>query len=240
MRRQLVGTIRALSEELERVLCFEDALQGPYQSGRVDRHRLHMSGFKEDIFCRRETKCTAGEVCVQILLDLSGSMSRRIQEVRQAAVILHEALLNLDIVHGIVGHTTRSGEVCLLDFVRPGHGRMDSSRLASVASHNNNIDGCAIRCMIPFLKAQPEEVKILFVINDGLPCESNTRGLGPVEDSALAVKEASKVATVVGVWVGDKEPANEFKTIYPDWVAVDDMRRLPQILGRGLTRVVGK
>ena len=103
-----------------------------------------------------------------------GASSMRYEEARKVAITLTEALKSIDgISLSVYGHsTTNEGHrevVNMFEYVSPR--QTDTSKLAQIASRNNNLDSYAMMHVADFVARDyaDHERKIVFVISDGQP-----------------------------------------------------------------------
>ncbi len=175
-------------------------LNGQYY-GRLDCRRLHQN----DGACfYRKTLPAELDMCVELLLDMSGSMwdENRIEEVRKMAVIVEYFTEKLGIPCLIAGHTTPDfyqNNQCDLpitifkDFdVIDGN---DKYRLMDITARNANRDGMAIRYCVDRLKKRQEALKLLITVSDGRPSDGRRARVGQ-ESYVNAVAKADMIAQI--------------------------------------------
>jgi hypothetical protein len=156
-----------------------------HRTGDIDDNSLHKLAFKDDRIMMRREEINKKKIAICLLVDESGSMSEdlelpcgassmRYEEARKVAITLTEALKSIDgISLSVYGHsTTNEGHrevVNMFEYVSPR--QTDTSKLAQIASRNNNLDSYAMMHVADFVARDyaDHERKIVFVISDGQP-----------------------------------------------------------------------
>lgn len=248
------GTIQRLVEEIRKALEFRVTVpRRNLKKGRLDAGSLWKLRVPDPrVFSRRETPGDVPAVAVYLLVDCSGSMSayqytspkNRITAAKEAAAVLHEACVVLGVPHTVVGFDSARGQSWFYRAV--DWDDRDGTKIASFRAGRNNRDGYAIRVVSKELELRPEPKKVLLVLSDGLPNDSPWGGdydiaLGslPVADTARAVRELERRGIgVVGLFFGNEEHVPRARTIYKNFVYIQDIGHLPVILGRVLKQVI--
>ena len=82
----------------------------------------------------------------------------------------------------------------------------DRYSLLQIDAMCDNFDGYSIRYAAQLLRRKNAEKKLLLVISDGMPaCNAYGYGLG-IEDAKLAITEANREATTIGILLGNNSP----------------------------------
>jgi nitric oxide reductase activation protein len=166
----------------------------------------------------------------------------KIQLARNAAVVLAETFKSLSIPCYIMGFTADDlgHNVVHPHYVGWKNTPGERASLVRIKASANNDDGYSIRYAAEVLKKKKAEHNILFVISDGSPaCMRYTRVDG-IKDTALAIKEAGKVANVFGIGIGMQE-RKELKDMYKgSYVSIVDVRQLTSTLANQLKRIIRK
>ncbi|RPF49503.1 hypothetical protein EDD75_0319 [Thermodesulfitimonas autotrophica] len=250
------GTIRRLVEEIRKALEFKATVaRRNLKKGRLDAGSLWKLRVPDPrVFSRRETPGDVPAVAVYLLVDCSDSMSGyqktsqgtsekvKIVLAKEAAAVLHEACVTLNVPHAVVGFNSCHPNTRLYRAVR--WDERDGSKIPSLWPNNANRDGFAIRVVSRELELRPEPRKVLIVLSDGLPNDFERRyninaSSVPVADAARAVRELERRGVgVVGLYFGHEHHIQKARTIYNRFVFVQDVGHLPVILGRVLKQVI--
>ena len=213
------------------------ALSGRYNVVRASKQST------AKIFDRRRNPKNLSDLAVMLLIDESGSMSfnGKIEIAKATAVILAESFANLQIPCYIMGFTTMGSKYDAVHhhYVSWKNTKEERISLAGIDANEANFDGFAIRNATEILRKKPAEHKILFVISDGYPASARYRNLQEgVKDTAEAITEAKRVATVLGIGIGDCEP-NILKKMYRgSFVHAKDIGTLSVVLTKNLKKIL--
>lgn len=194
-----------------------------------------------NVFMKKELPLEK-DYAIQILVDLSGSMSgTKIRETYKAVVVLCEALKNIGIKLSVIGFNDRLYEYKdfdeeYTDDLREGTENM----LGEVDNHNGgradyNDDGWAVQEVFNKIKKREEKRKILFVLSDGAPEESpQHRGF----DLKQIVKkiEEDKDVHIIGLGIGSG--TEHVKKFYKDNIANVDVKEFSEKLAEKLRQVI--
>ena len=89
------------------------------------------------------------------------------------------------------------------------------------------------------LSKRPENTKILIVISDGAPACYRYGGADGIEDTKLAIKEANRHCTALGVAIGGGLDNARLKEIYgTNFLDVPDVSTLFQQLATKLRKMI--
>lgn len=178
---------------------------------------------------------------VGVVVDESGSMSSddRYIYARAAAIALYEIFENISQMDiAIYGHSTRSN-VEIFPYVDFGiKERNVKQKLCNIQARSGNIDIVPITCMAENLLKENGEIKLLFIITDGLPY-SWVKGMTPEEELTKMADEYTRkgIEIVVAAMGEDKERIKEIykKQRFLDISSPEDLpRELVQVIKRKL------
>ena len=175
------------------------------------------------------------QMAISILADHSGSMSgERIEAVMKAAMLLYDFATKLGIPVEVAGHNTLDSCRGINYFLYTDFRQVSPNekfRLAKMVSTNCNRDGAAIEIAANRLSRRPEDIKLLFILSDGQPCDDGYGGEAAEEDIRGIVRryQKLKVETIAAAIGYDKE---NIKRIYGAgaFLDIDDLSRLPKAL----------
>ncbi|MBQ3570657.1 MAG: hypothetical protein IJA20_08320 [Methanocorpusculum sp.] len=232
----LQPTINKLTHQLERVLR-QDAGETTYRtSGKASMKRLSSGRMRARVFTKRRVP-SRSDVHICIAIDNSGSMGgNSIAQARTAAIVLAEVFGKMDLPTSIFGFTadTKGVDVYHEHFLTGRNTKRDRLRLMSATSRANNFDGYSIRYAASLLESKPQIHKLLIVISDGQPACGAYSSVDGITDTKLAIREASKNATVVGILVGHARPEIHKEMYGYNFLHIKD----PKDLATGLFRCV--
>lgn len=232
----LQPTINKLTHQMERVLK-QDVDETLYRtSGKASMKRLSSGRMRARVFTKRKIP-TRNDIHICIAMDISGSMGgNSITQARCATIVLAEVFGKLNLPTSIFGFTadTHGADVYHEHFLTGRNTKRDRLRLMGARSIANNFDGYSIRYATSLLKSKPQIHKLLIVISDGQPSCSAYSHVNGVADTKLAIREASKHATVVGILVGRAKPEIHKEMYGYNFLHIKD----PKDLATGLLRCV--
>lgn len=211
------GSINILCNQLKRI--FKNSAEDIERktSGKINIKRLSGGKLTTRVFDRRKNPNNISDICVMILMDESGSMSGKKSEcTRNMAIGLAEVFDRLHVPLSIIGFTADhdGADAVHYHYLNWHNSLTERYRLLKVKSYCTNFDGYSIRYATERLKKRRETHKILIVISDGTPSSRYYRGrLKGISDTACAIREASKIADVIGVAV-DNNAADLLFTMY--------------------------
>jgi len=208
--------------------------------------------FKE----QRRTETT--NVAVEILIDLSGSMSGdKIETARLTAIAIAEALTQLQIPFEITGfHSVPDQRMARWSLDHGGDlsrfaryqerlelmvfKRFDSAKLnglVNIKSGYQNPDGDAVKWAANRLSEQKQKRKIMLVLSDGHPATSERRYQILHGDLYRAVRKIIKAGIeVVGIGIMD----HHVREFYPEYVVINNIAELPRKVMGKLARIIAR
>lgn len=231
----------AISKQLQRSIIkqLQDQRRGGKMTNllmgrRMDIHALCRNDGK--VFYKNVLPNESPELVVGLLLDESGSMSScdRATYARASAIILYDFCFNLGIPVMIYGHSTgydtkrETDTVELYSYAEfDGFDDDDRFRLMDISARGANRDGAALRYVAEQLIKRPEGVKMLIIVSDGQPSDTEYYGTAAEEDLRGIRQEYMRkgvifVAAAIGA---DKE---NIERIYGDsFMDISDLNQLP-------------
>lgn len=202
------------------------------------------------------TKTEINNVAIQILIDMSGSMGGRMETAKATAVVLAEALKELDIPFEVCGFHAQYDS----KFANWSHAnkadpsvfnrrtealrkyvfkRFDSHNLTGITRlyvGSQNPDGEGVRWAAERLSRQKTKRKILFVLSDGAPAAEGDCNI-LAKDLKLAVDQVTKFGIeVVGIGI----QTSHVKEFYPDYIVVNKVQDLPSETMHKLSKLILK
>ena len=231
--------ITHLSAQIQRILRNDRAEKIYKTSGKISIDRLASGRLTANLFTKRRdphNKCDA-DIC--ILVDESGSMyGTKSQLCRKTAIALAESLRNLGISLHIIGFTADEGADAVHFHYMNGNNTRDTRlALMNISARSNNFDGYSIRYATEYMKKKPSEHKLMIIVSDGQPaCRAYGWNADGVNDTALAIHDASKYFPVVGILIGNENPDIHRKMYGYNFLHINN----PNNLFQGLAKIIEK
>ena len=240
--KQISTPLLRISKQFQKSVSQQltDKRRGGKQTGllfgrRLDSHSLHRGDGK--IFYKNNLPNEAPEMAVAFLVDESGSMSGsdRVTYARAAAIILYEFCRALDIPIIIYGHSTgySDGNDTVDFFSYSEYDDIDGNdryRLMDISSRSCNRDGAALRFVAERLAKRSEDIKILILVSDGQPNDTNYTGTAAEEDlRGIKTEYTRKGILFIAAAIGNDKA--DIERIYGDsFLDITDLNKLPVIL----------
>lgn len=238
---QVAAPLIAISKQLQRSIIkqLQDQRRGGKMTNllmgrRMDIHSICRNDGK--VFYKNVLPNETPELAVGLILDESGSMYSydRATYARASAIILYDFCVSLGIPVMIYGHSTgyddkkNTETVELYSYAEfNGFDDDDRYRLMDISARESNRDGAALRYVAEQLTKRPEDVKMLIIVSDGQPADTNYYGTAAEEDLRGIRQEYMRkgiifVAAAIGA---DKE---NIERIYGDsFMDISDLSMLP-------------
>ena len=234
MTADMLRYARALYHQLRDAL--QDVMEGDSRKGLLygrkfvgsDAHRLDGKRF-----CNDKDPLDFPDMAICVLIDQSGSMHGiRMQSSKTAALLLHKVATDLGIPIMVCGHAARASVHfnVYADFEQQTDN--DKYRICGISTGGRNRDGMAITIAAELLSKRPESNKLLFVISDGQPNDTDYGG-EPAKNDIREIINAYRRKGVVtfGCAIGsDKEVV---KDIYrKGFLDITELDAFPKLLCR--------
>ncbi|MCD8181552.1 MAG: VWA domain-containing protein, partial [Firmicutes bacterium] len=211
------------------------------KDGSVAKHKLYGRRIEATDSYRLDGRCFSNkklpqdlpDMAISVLIDQSGSMmGPRIEASRKAAILLHDFAAGLNIPISIAGHCTSFDGISYFPYVGFERiNRNDKYRLMHIDWKNAcNRDGMAVNIAADLLQKRPEAIKLLIIISDGQPNDSNYGGEQAKKDIQEIVRRYKKkgIETFAAAIGDDKD---RIKEIYREgFLDIDDISKLPKTL----------
>lgn len=200
--------------------------------GKLAQNKLYKVRFSPRTYSRKVLPDRPDDMCVVILVDLSGSMcGEKCDNAEAACTVLCEAFRKLKIPVAVVGHDASYPEFRLAWFKRFS---CDEDRF-SVPSMNPggcNRDGLALKLAAKIAKKRPEKNKVLLSITDGYPSDSGYGGDSARTDMLqIGRRLKNEGVNLIGIAVSEDEDENSvISSCYKESMGVTDVTQLPMKL----------
>jgi Mg-chelatase subunit ChlD len=222
---------------------------------QTDGDELDVDGLVEHVVDRRARVAPAGRVYVKrdkkdrdvttaFLVDMSSSTDRKIDGrkriidiEKEALLLMCEALEAIRDEYAIYGFSGSGREDCQFYVVKELGERYDDrvkGRIGGIYARQKTRMGPALRHATRRLAAADSQVKLMILLTDGKPYDSDTYqdNAYAQEDTKMALREARREKIHLFCVTVDREAADYLPHMYSDanFVIIDDVRTLPQKL----------
>lgn len=239
---KLMNGIVFLENQLKRLIrnCVAD--REYRNTGRLNIKRLNSGRMTCRVFDRKLDPANMGDICVEIVVDESGSMSSggNWRLAMQCVIALAEVFSRLHIPTKVIGFTAdeKHGgityDVIHHHYMHWLNTKNERMNLMSITARSNNFDGYSIRYAAKMIAKRKEAHKIMIIISDGAPaCNYYYRQNG-IADTKDAILEATKVADVIGVGVGNSSTKTLHAMYGNDFLHVQNANQLLSKIGAAI------
>ena len=212
-------------------------------SGKVNINRLCCGRKTTKVFERHLSPKQKSNLAIGICIDESGSMSgSSCRNAMEVAIILAEVFAKFDIPIYVMGFSESSGyHAYHKHYMTWKNTKASRINLLNISAGGSNFDGYAIRTMTRILKKKNAHHKILIMISDGQPaCSFYHRRQSGLLDTKAAVREASKVAEVIGVGIETRDK-NILASMYgKKYVNVSSAEQIKLLLPKKIKESINK
>lgn len=245
--------IEIMTDSLKRSLILRTQNEEvPSEYGRIVPNRLWRVGRTDPgkLF-ERMIRQDSTDFVVEILIDASGSQRDRQTMVALQAVIISQALSNVQIPHRVMSFCTFWDYTVMQRFRDYDDPREADMKILNYTTSANNRDGLAIRAAGDSLKQRMEENKILIVLSDGRPNDivvnrPGSRNPNPyfgdyaVKDTAQEIRMLRNEGIyILGVFAGLEQDLEAEKKIFgKDFAYIRDIRNFSNVVSKYLQRLL--
>ena len=237
--KQMASGIAMLTSRLARILRNRKEESIYKTSGRVSIKRLNCGRVTSRVFTKRRDP-EHSEYAVVIAADISGSMrGDKIAHTRRACIALAETFAALRIPVYIFGFTAEwNGDPVHQHYVGWGNKKGERLNLLSLDASMDNFDGFSIRYATELLRKKEADKKLLFVISDGAPVAEPYNRIDGVQDTKLAISEANKVASTVGILLGGANPEIHREMYGYNFIHIKNVDDMFKTLGKTIAKFI--
>ncbi len=244
--QQVAPPIMLLSKRLQKKVqtVLKEKREGGKQTGLLMGRRLDARAVIRDdgrLFYKNRLPQEKADIAVALLVDESGSMASndRISTARAAALVLHDFCRSLGLPVIVYGHSTGYDDVELYAYAEFDSidGR-DKYRIMDMSARGGNRDGAALRFVAERLSRRDEETKILILVSDGQPADTNYYGTEAEADLRGIKREYNnKDILMFAAAIGDDKP--NIQRIYKDgFLDITNLHKLPANLTRLISQYI--
>lgn len=244
--QQVASPLLLLSKRLQKevLAVLKEKREGGKQTGLLmGRHLDARAVVRDDgrLFSKDRLPQEKADIAVALLVDESGSMasSDRITTARAAALVLHDFCRSIGLPVIVYGHSTGYDDVELYAYAEfdSMDGR-DKYRIMDMSARWGNRDGAALRFVAERLSHREEETRILILISDGQPADTDYYGTEAEADLRGIKREyTNKGILMFAAAIGDDKP--NIQRIYQDgFLDITDLHKLPANLTRLISQYI--
>lgn len=254
--KPLIGDniVATLAKDLERTIASQNRNQfvPGQRRGRLHGPSLYRLSVDDDrVFRKLETK-RAVNSCVQIVIDMSGSMrGQKIKTACAAAYTLADALARINVKTMITGFTTSSlampgksefnrSEALFLPIIKGWETPISSKQtvcnlgaLAGTMILAENIDGESILALLQHFSGRQEDRKIMIVLSDGSPAAQGHGLSGHLKMVTKQIEQDTDIH-LLGIGILTDSP----RRFYRDNICLNDVGDLAETLIKQMQRLL--
>lgn len=204
-----------LITQLKKIFMDDRGGKAYTQRGKISMKRAASGRTTTRMFERRILPGNKADMCLMLLIDLSGSMKDAKElAAKLAATVLCETFASLKIPVYCMGFQSTYGyDAYQTHFVRWRNTTEERMSILSAMPQGNNFDSYSIRYATEALRKRTEKHRLMCVISDGLPSHYFT-GKDGIRENAAAIQDArASGAEVFGIAVNADDMA-AFQVMY--------------------------
>lgn len=251
---QITGKLRTLAKELERAVVSKNrtSYTPGQRRGKVHGPSLFRLALNDDRIFRKREETEALNACVQIIVDMSGSMGgKRITLAAASAWAMADALDKIRVPNMITGFTTfgyipvsedfHRIEPLLLPILKGWEEKANSeivhARCGAITDYHlaNNVDGESLLALSNHMVSRREERKIIFLLSDGEPAAMGHGHRNHLVQVGRYVEDTLGYE-LLGVGIQCDAPSR----FYRNSVRIDNINQLPETIAGAVRNILLK
>ena len=201
---------------------------------------------KNRIWKKKEDKKEVADLCIQLMIDGSGSMSHKLMSVIEATIIFYEVAKALNIPISIIeeraigGHPLVRHKI-LIDYINYKKNNIKYNIL-QLDSLDGTREGVSLKWIGTRQNLQPYKDKLLIVLADGMPNHryDNYRGEVAAKDTKKAAEQLEKIGINLIAVALERSCYENLSRIYNNVVLCDNLNKLPEQMTRILKKFIIK
>ncbi len=200
-------------------------------------------------FWKKEVdKKEVADLCIQLLIDGSGSMEEKVHDVIRATIILYEVAKKLNIPICVVEERAIYGLPKVVHNVLVDYRNYKSPNtkynLLHLTADEGTREGVSLKWASAYQNLQPNKDKLLIVLADGNPehmyaGQSYTGSISASDTKAVAEQIEKKGTRIVAIALGE-DCFPYLKQIYKNTILCDNLSKLPDQMIRVMKRYLFK
>ena len=201
---------------------------------------------KNRIWKKKEDKKEVADLCIQLMIDGSGSMSHKLMSVIEATIIFYEVAKALNIPISIIeeraigGHPLVRHKI-LIDYMNYKKNNIKYNIL-QLDSLDGTREGVSLKWIGTRQNLQPYKDKLLIVLADGMPNHryDNYRGEVAAKDTKKTAEQLEKIGINLIAVALERSCYENLSRIYNNVVLCDNLNKLPEQMTRILKKFIIK
>jgi len=178
------------------------------------------------------------DMAVAFLVDVSGSTGgATIACEKEALILMSEALRELGdsfAIYGFSGHGRDNVTFYKIKDFDDFYDERVQSRISILTNERSTRIAPAIRHTTVKLRSREEKIKLIILLSDGKPLDTDYHGDYAIADTGMALREAQRYGIKSFCITVDREAAEYLPRMYANsrWVVIDDVLKLPDKITR--------
>ena len=201
---------------------------------------------KNRIWKKKEDKKEVADLCIQLMIDGSGSMRYKLMSVIEATVIFYEVAKALNIPISVIeeraigGHPLVHHKI-LVDYINYKKNNIKYNIL-QLDSLDGTREGVSLKWIGTRQNLQPYKDKLLIVLADGIPNHryDNYRGEVAAKDTKKAAEQLEKIGINLIAVALERSCYKNLSRIYNNVVLCDNLNKLPEQMIKILKKFIIK
>lgn len=246
--------VRSLTQELRKRMAQKKNEKRTHLAfGRLDSKQLltFVTENRPRPFYKKDAPAKPLDAVFGLLIDGSASMMDKMDETKQAVLLFHDVLRELQIAHDMVlfyedaYEATKESQPNTFEWLhRLEDGNHNAGQeIAAMEPHEDNRDGFAIRWMTERLKQRPEKHRFLLVFSDGEPSAFAYAQNGILDTAEAVIAAEKQNITVLHLFLNTTIPTEDqlklFATIYgKQSIVANNVEQFSEITLRTLRKVL--
>lgn len=239
---EMSGGIKGLINRFSRIFINDQEEIVYKNAGKVDIKRMNNGKVTARVFDKRREPNNRTDTAIFLLIDESGSMmGPKARTARNVAISFAEVFAKLNIPLYVMGFTadTNGYDAVHNHYIAWKNTLTARMRLMDIQGRCNNFDGYSIRYATEILKKKNAANKLLIIVSDGYPaCDRYCSNKIGISDTKDAIKNAKKIASVVGVGIGDVDKKIFTEMYGNDFLHIANIKELYTGISQKLVKVV--
>ena len=201
---------------------------------------------KNRIWKKREDKKEVADLCIQLMIDGSGSMRGKLMSVIEATIIFYEVAKALNIPISIIEERAMGGHPLvyhkiLIDYMNYKKNNIKYNIL-QLDSFNGTREGVSLKWIGTRQNLQPYKDKLLIVLADGIPnhqYDNYCREVA-VKDTKKSAEQLEKTGINLIAMALERSCYKNLSRIYNNVVLCDNLNKLPEQMMKILKKFIIK
>lgn len=223
-REEAIPHVRAFVKEIrKRMELKQTARREGLLNGRLSTKLITLLvDERPKPFYRKSSPSTELDAVFGLLVDGSASMIDKLDETKQAVLLFHDVLRELQVSHEITSYSedafkaSKEVQPNLFSIMHTFEDRYKDNGLSilSFEANEDNRDGFAIRWMADRLAKRPEKHKFLLVFSDGEPSAFGYDQNGIIDTAEAVLESEKRGISVLHLFLATEPPTEDQRMIF--------------------------